>query len=378
MTVILHVCQPSNGGVPHVVAQHLEAAGARGWSAHLACPGGDAAVLGRAAGATVHEWPAVRSPHPRHLAAETRAFRAVVAEVSPDVVVLHSAKAGLVGRFVLRGQLPTVFMPHAWSWLAVSGGQEHLARQWERWAARWTHLLGCVGRAEIDAGRAAGVRGDYLVCDNSVSADQLRALAPRNRVTARRQLGVKATSRLVVCVARLAPQKDHETLLRAWDRVTERAPDAELVLVGDGPLAAELAVRAEQRSRVRLTGALPRAAAMTWLVAADVVACSSRFEGRALVPQEAAALGRVVVTTEVAGVREGYSGPGRVVVRVGDDVELGAQIADLLLDQGRLASAEADVAAYGDADRDAPSGAEALLDRCATLIAGRTPVGSPA
>jgi glycosyltransferase involved in cell wall biosynthesis len=41
--------------------------------------------------------------------------------------------------------------------------------------------------------------------------------------------------RLVGCVARLSPEKDHVTLLRAWRRHLQRHPQDHLVLVGDGP-----------------------------------------------------------------------------------------------------------------------------------------------
>jgi hypothetical protein len=51
----------------------------------------------------------------------------VVEEVRPDLVHAHSAKAGLAGRLAVRGRIPTVFQPHAWSFEAVGGVTAALA-----------------------------------------------------------------------------------------------------------------------------------------------------------------------------------------------------------------------------------------------------------
>jgi len=48
--------------------------------------------------------------------------------------------------------------------------------------------------------------------------------------------GVGPLRKVVLCVARFCEDKDHLTLLNAFARVLSRIPDAELWLVGDGPL----------------------------------------------------------------------------------------------------------------------------------------------
>jgi glycosyltransferase involved in cell wall biosynthesis len=337
---VLHVTQCTDAGVPHVVVGQLAAARAAGWRVALATPGGDMADLGREAGAEVHTWLAERSPVSPTLRAEVRDLRAVVNDVRPDAVVLHSAKAGLVGRIVVRGAAPTVFVPHAWSWQAASGAQRSGALAWERYAARWTDVFACVSEGEAAEGRRHGVRGSYAIVPNDVDAAAVRAAAPGPRAAARIRLGLEARRPVAVCVARLAPQKDHGTLLRAWSRVAAANPAARLYLVGDGPDAPDVARTAATIPGVVLVGAVDRCTPLTWMSAADVVVCSSRFEGRALVPQEAAALGRVVVTTDVEGTDEGYVGPARVVVPVGDDASLAAATARLLTDAAAREHAE--------------------------------------
>lgn len=362
---VLHVTQAVEAGVPHVVADQLTAGLAAGWRTVVASPGGSMARLAEEAGAEVVDWQARRAPDPARLRVEVRRLRGVVARVRPDVVVLHSAKAGLAGRVLLRGSLPTVFMPHAWSWQAARGAQQHGAIGWERWAARWTQVFACVGDAEAAEGRRRGLRGRFEVVPNQIDDERLRSLAPADRASARELVGVAHDERVAVCVARLAPQKDHRTLLRSWERVLARSPQARLYLVGDGPAEAEVRRLADRMLGVRLVGGVDRARALAWISAADVVVCSSRFEGRALVPQEAAALGRAVVTTAVAGSDEGYAGPGRVTVPVGDDAALGAATLRFVDDEaGARTAAERDLASTVPG-LPAP---ERIVDLCAELV----------
>ncbi|OMQ15223.1 glycosyl transferase, partial [Modestobacter sp. VKM Ac-2676] len=72
--------------------------------------------------------------------AETLTLRRVVRAADPELVHLHSAKAGLAGRLAVQGSRRTVFQPHAWSFEAVTGGVAEASRRWERAAQRWTHL----------------------------------------------------------------------------------------------------------------------------------------------------------------------------------------------------------------------------------------------
>ncbi|MEU6822703.1 glycosyltransferase [Streptomyces atriruber] len=288
---VLHISQPVDGGVARVVVDLAAAQAAAGTDVHVACPPegflpGALAALG--AGVHVHPWTASRSPG-RGLGTEVRDLKRVIASVRPGLVHAHSAKAGLAARLALRGSIPTVFQPHAWSFEAVGGPTAFLARLWERRAARWADRIVCVSEAEWVTGRRAGISGSYAVIPNGVDTDRF---APTGQDV--------APVRLVVCVGRLCRQKGQDVLLRAWPTVAAQVPDARLVLVGDGPDDARLRERAGPR--VAFAGAADDAA--PWYRAADVVVLPSRWEGMALAPLEAMACARPVVVTDVDGARE--------------------------------------------------------------------------
>lgn len=229
--------------------------------------------------------------------------------MSPDLIHLHSSKAGLVGRLVARGRLVTVFQPNAWSFFAARGLLRRLAIGWECWAARWTSAIVCVSEDERRCGRDVGIDARFVVVPNGTQVVGVRFPGDADRQRAKRDLCL-GENPLVVCVGRLHEQKGQDVLLDAWDLVSAEMPEARLVLVGEGSTRTLLEERA-RRPSVSLVG--NRTDVATWLEAADVVAVPSRWEGHPLVTMEAMVRGRSVVATEACGMAEGLSGAGALV-----------------------------------------------------------------
>jgi glycosyltransferase involved in cell wall biosynthesis len=262
--------------------------------------------------------------------AEALALRRIIAEVKPDVVHLHCAKAGLAGRLVLRGRIPTVFSPHAWSFFAVRGLMRRLVLGWERFASRWTAASVCVSAAEAESGTSAGIGGRLVVLPNEVSPSAAGIYRAQARTTIRTGLGIDATVPLAVCAARLVRQKGQDVLVSAWASVRDAVPGAQVVLVGDGPDRS--ALEAIATDGVRFAGAADRDEAMRWMYAADVVVCPSRWEGMSLVPLEAMALGRPLVVTDVDGMAEVVPPVAARIVPVEDAPALAGALIELLGD----------------------------------------------
>jgi glycosyltransferase involved in cell wall biosynthesis len=333
---ILHVAQPVETGVAEVVLTLAAHQHARGHHVVVACPPhGMLPERARALGVEVVAWPARRQPGPATLG-EARRLARIVAATRPDLVHLHSAKAGLAGRLGVRGRRPTLFQPHAWSFHAATGPVRAGALGWERLAARWTDRVLAVSAAEAEEGRAAGIVAAVARTPNGVDTDRFTVSGPDDRAAARAALGL-ADVPTAVCVGRLCPQKGQDLAIVAWSRVRAAVPDATLVLVGDGPDEAALAAAAGPG--VRLAGA--QRDVVPWLAAADLAVAPSRWEGQSLALLEAMASGLPVVASDVAGVRESLAPDGGSVVPAGDADAFAAAVADHLgdLDRCRLAGA---------------------------------------
>jgi glycosyltransferase involved in cell wall biosynthesis len=105
--------------------------------------------------------------------------------------------------------------------------------------------------------------------------------------------------------ARLVPEKDHFTLLRAFAEVAAEIPGAELRIAGDGPLRDRVCAFAQElnlESRVTFLGAVSDTA--QFLSELDIFVLSSLNEGLPLAVLEAMAAGLPVVATRAGGVEE--------------------------------------------------------------------------
>jgi glycosyltransferase involved in cell wall biosynthesis len=327
---IAHVSQPVTAGVAVVVLELAVAQRDRGWSVTIVCPpSGWLAERARELGIAVRGWTACRGPGPRSVTEALR-LRRLLGRLDPDVVHLHSSKAGLAGRLAVRGTRPTVFQPHLWSFETASGPLRPASAAWERFASRWTDLVVCVSDDELAAGRAAGVTAEADVVCNGVDTGHF---VPGDRTAARRRLGLPEHAPIAVCLGRLAELKGQDQLLSAWPAVLRRLPDAQLVFAGDGPMGPVWRERhpVAGHPSVRWPGHTDQPAA--WYTAADVVVLPSRAEGMALVPLEAMACARPVVAFDVGGMRQSVADAG-AVLPPGDLGLLADAVAARLADPG--------------------------------------------
>lgn len=294
---VLHVAEPVDGGVVRCVQQLAAHELERGWEVAVAGPPeGPLPAAVRAAGGRHLSWPAGPRPGPATVG-EVARLRRIVARARPDVVHLHSSKAGLAGRLVLRGSRPTIFQPHAWSFSAVTGPLRVATLRWEQVGARWAHRVVCVSEGERELGIEHGIKADLRVIANGVDLSRFPVGDVGVRLAARRRLAIDPETPIAVSVGRMHRQKGQVELLRWWQRVVGAVPGARLALVGDGPDREEL-----ETAGGWVVG--PTDDVVSWLHAADVVVLHSRWEGLALTLLEAMACARSVVATDIPGMRE--------------------------------------------------------------------------
>ncbi len=106
-------------------------------------------------------------------------------------------------------------------------------------------------------------------------------------------------------IAGFRPQKDHETLLRAFALLLKEHPTSRLILIGDGPTrvaAEDLAGRLGLGDRVAFPGFMSDPAVA--YAKMDIFVLSTHFEGQGLVLLEAMARGLPVVATDLPVIRE--------------------------------------------------------------------------
>jgi glycosyltransferase involved in cell wall biosynthesis len=107
----------------------------------------------------------------------------------------------------------------------------------------------------------------------------------------------------VVYVGRLSQEKGLTPLIRGFAAASRNAPDAGLLLVGDGPIRGELEALARQLNlgpdRIHFVGRVPIGEVPRWLRAGDVFALTSPSEGFSCALLEAMSAGLPSVVSAI-------------------------------------------------------------------------------
>ena len=256
-----------------------------------------------------------------------RELSAALREFRPEILSLHTAKAGWIGRAVAANlRVPAIYTPHGWSLGGRFPAPAGFLFRWaEKTAARWAKAIVCVCQYERDLALQKGVAGPERlhVVYNAVHdiPSELRA-----------RPGTAAPLR-IVSVARLDAPKDHATLLRALASLP--AGDWLLDLVGDGPLEnhlRSLAIGLGIDARVSFLGYQSDPAKT--LAQAGVFVLSSRSEGFPRSVLEAMRAGLPIVASRVGGVPEAFAEAiNGFLVPAGDAIALTAALSRLLEDR---------------------------------------------
>ncbi len=176
------------------------------------------------------------------------------------------------------------------------------------------------------------VRSDKITVIRN-GLEDARSLPASLSVQADREgLGLPSGGAAIVTVANFFATKGHRVLLEAIPHVLIEHPSATFVLVGDGPLFAEIRRSVEGSrfaGRVRFVGGDP--APQRFLALADVIVLPSLSEGLPLVLLEALGFGKPVVATSVGGVPEVIEhGRNGLLVPPGEAVALAGAINEVL------------------------------------------------
>lgn len=284
---------------------------------------------------SVRALPFVRPVQPVTDARALRAVRRLLGEHRADLVHTHTAKAGTVGRLAASTVRPRPRTVHTYHGHVLDGyfrpSIERAFIKAERGLAHLTDVLVAISPeirvSLLDLG--IGQPEQYRVIPLGFDLEAHRSVdGPSGAL--REHLRLRDDTPLVGVVGRLAPIKDHGTLLRAMKQL----PDAHLAVLGDGELRSvleEMVLAMGLADRVHLVGWwMDIPAAMADM---DVVALSSRNEGTPVSLIEAGACGRPVVATDVGGVRsvvvDGGSG---LLVPPGDPDALAEALGRVLSD----------------------------------------------
>lgn len=274
-------------------------------------------------------WHLNRSIRPVSDARAVAEMRRAIGRFKPDLVSLHTAKAGVVGRLALWGSgLPVIYTAHGWTFTkGIPSLEAAVYSRVERLVAPLAKRIVnvCEYERSVALEHRVGSPEQHVVVHNGVPDVPIPGATPG------------AEPPRLVMVARFDVPKDHLTLLNALADCTDIPWTLELV--GDGPKLAAASSLAESlfpEGRVVFHGARSDVAAV--LARAQAFVLTTRWEGFPRSVLEAMRAGIPAVASDVGGVREAIE--DRVtgfVVPPGDPKTLADRLRRLLTDSAARA-----------------------------------------
>lgn len=297
MAVILHVVEAFGGGVFASVTQTCNGLARLGHEIHLAYSERPETPLPVSAyldpRIVLHKVPMTRSIRPLHDLRGLLHLLRLFAKLRPQVIHLHSSKAGFLGRVAaaLLGYSSRVFYsPHGLAFLQqdVTPQMRSLYRFLEWLGTRFGGCVVACSRSELQEVEACMRPHRTALVENAI--DTAVAVPKSASSEAKCRIGT---------AGRIAPPRNPEMFRQIAAEIA--GPGVEFVWIGGGD---EAAANRLKEAGVAVTGWLKREQALQELAKLDIYVQTSLWEGMPVAVIEALAAGIPAVVTDVVGNRD--------------------------------------------------------------------------
>lgn len=220
-----------------------------------------------------------------------------------DILHTHGPRANLYGALIKR----KIAIP----WMTTIHSDPRLDFMKSGLKGKWFTRLNLWALRKVDYFFAVSERFKESLIDLGIAAERIQTVyngidfddVPRPHILQRVDLGLREEDLVIAMVARLHPIKGHALVFDALASLSD--PNVKLLVVGDGPLAAELREKAAQSGigrQVQFLGFRSDVADIYAL--SDVALMASYSESFPLALLEAANERLPVISTDVGGVRQ--------------------------------------------------------------------------
>ncbi|MCI9336175.1 MAG: glycosyltransferase family 4 protein [Lachnospiraceae bacterium] len=210
-------------------------------------------------------------------------------EIKPDIIHLHSSKAGAIGRVAFDGKkVPLFYTPHGYSFLMrnTSPVKRKVFRSIERICGkRACTTISCSVGEHIESQKITK-RAVYV--NNGINTDTLQDCIKGINVDGAHPFSV-------FTLGRISDQKNPEL----FNRIAMRFPDIRFLWIGDGELRNVLTA-----GNIEITGWVGRQEALQYALACDVFVLTSLWEGLPISLLEAMYMKKICVVSNVIGNRD--------------------------------------------------------------------------
>ncbi|GAB6162757.1 glycosyltransferase family 4 protein [Desulfothermus naphthae] len=228
----------------------------------------------------------------------------------PQILHCHSSIAGAIGRIAGRlcGIPKIIYTPHCMYYQWVGGVKKYIYYILERMLFYLSDKIIAVSHSEFQELCSVFPTAKRLIqINNGVDIEML--VQHKSSVDVEKlknSLGVEKGSKIILSVARLSPQKDIMTLLKAVYVGKEKFNNTVVLIAGEGDQYEEL------KNYVDTRGLNKRIIFLGWrddiydlMAICDIVVLSSKKEGMPYSVIEAGAMAKPVVGSDTTGIKDG-------------------------------------------------------------------------
>lgn len=234
-------------------------------------------------------------------------IKKVLKKIKPDIVYLHSSKAGALGRIALlfNFKVKILYNAHGWYFNAqISNKKKKIFALIERVLAIKTNKIINISKSEYESALKYKIASKKKMCiiENGIDFTKFKD-SDKYRYETRKKLNIKDNEIVIGVVGRLSEQKDPITMIKAFKEVYEENKNVKMLFVGSGNLEDNIKKFAEDNNildKVIITGWVDEVE--KFIPAFDIAVLPSKWEGFGLVLIEYMACNKPIVASNVGGI----------------------------------------------------------------------------
>lgn len=257
--------------------------------------------------------------------------------IKPDIVYLHSSKAGALGRIALlfNFKIKILYNAHGWYFNAqISKKKKKIYALIEKILAFKTNKIINISKNEYESALKYKIAPTKKMCVIENGIDFKKFEDCNNwRDKTRRKYNIKEEEIVIGVVGRISEQKDPMTTIKSFNILKKSYKgNLKLMLIGSGNLEQEVLYYAKQNNienDVIITGWTENVE--KYIPALDIAILPSKWEGFGLVLLEYMACDKPIVASNIGGIpniiKDGING---YLIECGDCTELSNKIKILI------------------------------------------------
>ena len=234
-----------------------------------------------------------RSINPKKDLKALKEIKKIVKEVKPDIVHLHSSKAGVLGRLAVNGnKIKMFYNPHGFSFLKQDDSKVKRTIYWliEKMTAIWNKKCTIVGCSKGEYEEAKKLNKNSICINNGIDVEKL------DKETAGFKEKEIDFDNLKICtVGRIGYQKNPDM----FNKIAESFPNLQFTWIGNGDLRDKLT-----SPNITITGWKTREEVLRILNEQDVFILCSLWEGLPISLLEAMYMKKICIVSDCIGNRD--------------------------------------------------------------------------